>query len=249
MLAIISDIHGNLEALSVVLNDIEKRGIPEILCLGDVVGYGPNPRECLDLVMQRCKTVLMGNHDFAVFYEPYNFNTGAESASYWTRRCFEQETDAQMRAKRWRFLGGLPARVKTDMYVALHASPRRPINEYIFPDDIYTNPGKFVAMFERVDRLCFVGHTHVPGVFLEGPDFYTPDELDYRFEITDEKAIVNVGSVGQPRDRDPRCSYVVADENSVEFVRLEYDVKTTVKKFEAIPELDTFLAARLLDGR
>jgi predicted phosphodiesterase len=249
MLAIISDIHGNLEALSVVMNDIEKRGIREVMCLGDVVGYGPNPRECLDLVMERCTTVLMGNHDFAVFYEPYNFNTGAETASYWTRRCFEQEPNAELRAKRWKFLGGLPPRVKTDTYVALHASPRRPINEYIFPDDIYTNPGKFVAMFERVERLCFVGHTHVPGVFLEGPDFYTPDELDYRFEITDEKAIVNVGSVGQPRDRDPRSSYVIVDEGCVEFVRLEYDVKTTVKKFEGIPELDAFLAARLLDGR
>ena len=249
MFAIISDIHGNLEAMTVVLADIQRRGISEILCLGDIIGYGPNPRECLDLVMLNCKSVLMGNHDFAVFYEPYNFNTGAESASYWTRRCFEQEPNPELRTKRWRFLGSLPPRIKTDRYLALHASPRRPINEYIFPDDIYTNPGKFVAMFERVDRLCFVGHTHVPGVFLEGPDFYTPDELDYRFEITDEKAIINVGSVGQPRDRDPRTSYVVVDESSIEFVRLEYDVKATVKKFEAVPELDAFLAARLVDGR
>ena len=249
MFAIISDIHSNLEALSVVFDDIDKRGITEILCLGDVVGYGPNPRECLDLVARRCTTVLMGNHDFAVFYEPYNFNTGAESASYWTRRCFEQEPNPELRAKRWKFLGSLPPRVKTDRYLALHASPRRPINEYIFPDDIYTNPGKFVSMFERVEKLCFVGHTHVPGVFLEGPDFYTPDELDYRFEITDEKAIINVGSVGQPRDRDPRTSYVVVDENAVEFVRLDYDVNTTVQKFQAIPELDSFLAARLVDGR
>jgi predicted phosphodiesterase len=249
MFAIISDIHGNLEALSVVMSDIKQRGIEEILCLGDIIGYGPNPRECLDLVMDNCKTVLMGNHDFAVFYEPYNFNTGAETASYWTRRCFELEQNVELRARRWRFLGSLPPRVRTDQYVALHASPRRPINEYIFPDDIYTNPGKFVAMFERVEKLCFVGHTHVPGVFLEGPDFYTPDELDYRFEVSDEKAIINVGSVGQPRDRDPRTGYVVVDNNSVEFVRLEYDVKTTVKKFEAVPELDSFLAARLLDGR
>ena len=249
MFAIISDIHSNLEALSVVFEDIDKRGITEILCLGDVVGYGPNPRECLDLVALRCATVLMGNHDFAVFYEPYNFNTGAETASYWTRRCFEQEPDPVLRAKRWKFLGSLPPRVKTDRYLALHASPRRPINEYIFPDDIYTNPGKFVSMFERVERLCFVGHTHVPGVFLEGPDFYTPDELDYRFEITDEKAIINVGSVGQPRDRDPRTSYVVVDENAVEFVRLDYDVNATVQKFQAIPDLDSFLAARLVDGR
>lgn len=249
MFAIVSDIHSNLEALTVVLEDIRRREIGEILCLGDVVGYGPNPLECLDLVAQRCKTVLMGNHDFAVFYEPYNFNAGAETASYWTRGILEGEADPVARARRWKFLGSLPPRVKTDRYIALHASPRRPINEYIFPDDIYTNPGKFVAMFERVDKLCFVGHTHVPGVFLEGPDFYTPDELDYRFEVTDEKAIINVGSVGQPRDRDPRTGYVVVDDNMIEFVRLEYDVQTTTAKFKAIPELDSFLAARLLDGR
>ena len=100
------------------------------------------------------------------------------------------------------------------------------MNEYIFPDDIYTNPGKFVSIFERFDRLCFVGHTHVPGVFLEGPDFYSPDELDYKFELTDEKAIINVGSVGQPRDRDPRSSFVVVTDTYVEFVRLAYDVES-----------------------
>ena len=113
--------------------------------------------------------------------------------------------------------------------------PRRPINEYIFPDDIYTNPGKFVSIFERFDRLCFVGHTHVPGVFLEGPDFYSPDELDYKFELTDEKAVINVGSVGQPRDRDPRSSFVVVDRHVVEFVRVPYDVETTVRKVDGQP--------------
>jgi diadenosine tetraphosphatase ApaH/serine/threonine PP2A family protein phosphatase len=89
----------------------------------------------------------------------------------------------------------------------------------------------------------------VPGVFLEGPDFFSPDELDYKYEITDEKAIVNVGSVGQPRDRDPRSSFVILNEKTIEFVRLPYDVDTTVKKVEAIPELDNFLGTRLLDGR
>jgi len=89
----------------------------------------------------------------------------------------------------------------------------------------------------------------VPGIFLEGPDFYSPDELDYKFDMTDEKAIINVGSVGQPRDRDPRTSFVVVTDTQIEFVRLVYDVDTTVKKVEAIPELDNFLGSRLLDGR
>jgi diadenosine tetraphosphatase ApaH/serine/threonine PP2A family protein phosphatase len=249
MFAIVSDIHGNLEAFTAVLAEIERRGIQHIVCLGDIVGYGPNPMECMDLVMQRCRAALMGNHDFAVFYEPYNFNSGAEQACFWTRSQFENDPDVARRASRWKYLGNLPVRIRTSDFVAVHASPRRPVNEYIFPDDIYTNPGKFVSIFERFERLCFVGHTHVPGVFLEGPDFYSPDELDYRFELTDEKAIINVGSVGQPRDRDPRSSFVLLSETAVEFVRLPYDVETTVHKVEAIDDLDNFLGTRLLDGR
>src|SRR5690606_37527661 len=150
----------------------------------------------------------------------------------------------ERRARRWRFLGNLPVHIRTNDFVAVHASPRRPINEYIFPDDIYTNPGKFVSIFERVDRLWFVGHTHVPGVFLEGPDFYSPDELDYKFELSDEKAIINVGSVGQPRDRDPRASFVIVNDTFIEFVRLPYDVQTTVKKVHNIDDLDDFLGDR-----
>ena len=250
MLAIISDIHGNLDALQTVLGEIERRGVTDILCLGDIIGYGPNPIECLDLVMQRCNVTLMGNHDFAVFYEPYNFNIGAEQACFWTREQFENDPDVKRRAKRWKFLSQLPVYEKRPgELMAVHASPRRPINEYIFPDDIYTNPNKFGPIFDRVERICFCGHTHVPGVFLEGPDFYSPEELDHRFELGSERAVVNVGSVGQPRDRDPRSSFVLFDGDSVEFVRIAYDVDKVVKKFEAIPELDNFLGARLRDGR
>lgn len=249
MLAIISDIHSNIEALSAVFGEIDRRGVSDIVCLGDIVGYGPNPIECIDLIAQRCKVTLMGNHDFAVFYEPYNFNTGAESASYWTRQCFENDPDPERRARRWRFLGNLPVRLRTPEFVAVHASPRRPINEYIFPDDIYTNPGKFVSIFERFDKYCFVGHTHVPGVFLEGPDFYSPDELDGKFDLTDEKAIINVGSVGQPRDRDSRASFVILTEKAIEFVRVAYDVDSTVKKVKGVDDLDDFLGDRLRDGR
>jgi diadenosine tetraphosphatase ApaH/serine/threonine PP2A family protein phosphatase len=249
MLAIVSDIHGNLEAFTAVLAEIDRRGIPEVLCLGDVVGYGPNPIECLDLVIRRCRTCLMGNHDFAVFYEPFNFNVSAESASYWTRQQFEDEPDDGKRRERWNYLGSLGVRHKDARFLATHASPRRPINEYIFPDDIYTNAGKFVTLFDRIEKLCFVGHTHVPGVFLEGPDFYSPDELEYRYELGDDKAIVNVGSVGQPRDRDPRSSFVILKENEIEFVRVPYDVQAVVKKVSAVRELDDFLGTRLLDGR
>lgn len=250
MLALISDIHGNHEALLAVLADIDRRGgVSEILCLGDVIGYGPNPIECIETVMERCSVTLMGNHDFAVFYEPYNFNVGAEQACYWTRQQFEEDPDTDRRNARWRFLGSRPTMERRQGMLCVHASPRRPVNEYIFPDDIYTNPNKFGPIFERIERICFVGHTHVPGVFLEGPDFYSPEELDNRFELGSERAVVNVGSVGQPRDRDPRSSYVLFDGQAVQFIRVAYDVERCAKKVEAIPELDNFLGARLRDGR
>ena len=263
MIAIVSDIHGNLEALTTVLAEIERRGVSRILCLGDVIGYGPNPVECLDLIREKAETVLMGNHDFAVLYEPYNFNSGAESASYWTRSRLDAEPDDVVRLDRWQWLANLPVRHekcagegedKTCLYTAVHASPRRPINEYIFPDDIYTNAAKFPAIFDRFDSICFCGHTHVPGVFLEGPDFYSPDELNMTFSPMGEKAVINVGSVGQPRDRDPRASFVLMDDAEPEnptftFVRLPYDLEATAAKVRATKELDNFLGARLADGR
>ena len=258
MFAVISDVHSNLEALSMVLADIEKRGIKTIYCLGDVIGYGPNPRECLDLIIEKTKWCVLGNHDYAAFYEPTNFNYGAEQASFWTRFTLEAERQASSRDRRWSFLGELPMRrvLKTKLGTSataidfVHASPRKPINEYIFPDDVYTNPLKVRVLFERLRHICFVGHTHLPGVFLDEPDFYTPDELNNVYPITNrEKAIINIGSVGQPRDRDSRASYVYVDENQAHFVRLEYDVEATAKKIEAIEELDNFQADRLREGR
>ena len=275
-LAIISDIHANLEALTAVLADIDSRGIKRIICLGDVVGYGPNPLECIDLVIQRCEFSLMGNHDFAIFFEPFNFNTAAENAAFWTRTQFENDADIDRRNRRWKYLGSMPTRMSNDRFVCFHGSPRKPINEYVFPDDIYTAPTKMAAIFDRFERLCFVGHTHVPGVFIPDPDFYSPEELNNRYTITDERAMINVGSVGQPRDRNPDASFVILHDGnaefaggdgtsgdggvmvggsgsdphgSIEFIRLPYDVQKTVDKVRSIDALDNFLGARLLDGR
>ncbi len=248
-LAIISDIHANLEALTAVLADIDGRGIKRIICLGDVVGYGPNPLECMDLVMQRCEFSLMGNHDFAIFYEPANFNPAAENASFWTRSQFDADKDADRRNQRWRFLGSMPTRMANERFVCFHGSPRKPINEYVFAADIYSAPAKMAAIFDRIERLCFVGHTHVPGVFIPDPDFYAPEELVNLYKITDERAMINVGSVGQPRDRNPNASYVILTPETVEFIRIPYDVQTTVNKIKAIDALDNFLGIRLIDGR
>ena len=256
-IAVISDIHANLEALTAALDDIAGRGIGRILCLGDVVGYGPDPRRCLDLVMEKCQMTLMGNHDFAAMYEPKNFNIGAESACYWTRQILEDEPDKPARDRRWNFLGSLPVKhvIAADQspvgqVVLAHGSPRRPVNEYVFPDDIYNNPNKVQVLFDRFDHLCFIGHTHVPGVFLDTPDFYAPDEINGAYEVAKgRKALINVGSVGQPRDRDPRASYVVVEPGVVRFVRVEYDVESVAQKVYAVRELDDYLGTRLRDGR
>ncbi len=258
MFAILSDIHSNLEALTAVLADVEKRGIKAIYCLGDVIGYGPDPGECLDLIIEKTKSCVLGNHDYAAFYEPTNFNYAAEQASFWTREVLEIEEEKEVRNKRWGFLGELLMRRRLETKLGtntaiidfVHASPRRPVNEYIFPDDVYTNPLKVRLLFERVEHICFVGHTHMPGVFLDEPDFYLPDELSNVYPIIDdEKAIINIGSVGQPRDKDNRASYVYVNENEVHFVRVEYDFETTIGKIMAIEQLDSFHAERLRDGR
>lgn len=257
MIAIISDIHSNVEALTAVLADIATQKVDRIICLGDVLGYGPEPRECLDLIIKNVAVTLMGNHDYAVLYEPNKFNVGAEAACFWTRQQLESEPDAAKRCARWDFLGALPVKhsfkepgSRTGEMIFVHGSPRRPINEYIFPDDVYNAPNKLHGMFERFEHLCFVGHTHVPGVFLETPDFYTPDEVDMVFEVRPhQKAMINVGSVGQPRDRDSRASYVLVDEGDVMFRRVAYDVEAVIEKVKAIGDLDDYLGARLKEGR
>lgn len=248
--AMISDIHGNLDALTVVMADIKKRGIPRILCLGDTIGYGPNPCECLDIVMENAEWTLLGNHDFACMYEPTAFNASAESASFWTRRQLEAEPDPAKRRKRWEFLGGLAIRQAVGDAICVHASPRRPINEYIFPDDVITAPSKMAQIFDRFDKRLYVGHTHVAGVFTDEPDFYPPADLNNVYKFSDkEKSIINPGSVGQPRDRDPRASYAILYDDHVQFVRLEYNIQAVIDKVVEIEELNDFLGHRLLEGR
>jgi len=256
--AVISDIHANAEALKRVLDDISSRSVDRIICLGDIVGYGPDPLECIDLVRERCEWALMGNHDFGVLYEPTNFNPGAESAAFWTRDVLENSEDDATRAERYEFLGKLRVRVTETSgngsgtpLLFVHGSPRRPVTEYVFPDDPMSAPEKMESIFERIERVALVGHTHVPGVFTNEPDFYPPSELGestYRFS-EEEKAIVNVGSVGQPRDLDPRASYAILHEDRVELVRVEYDVTVTADRIRSVPELNDWLGDRLYEGR
>jgi diadenosine tetraphosphatase ApaH/serine/threonine PP2A family protein phosphatase len=256
--AIISDMHGNGEALRTVLADIDERGIERIVCLGDIVGYGPDPLECVDLVSTRCEWSLMGNHDFGVLYEPTNFNAAAANAAYWTRERFDAESDADARRRRYEFLGALRVRVveKADGsgpdILAVHGSPRRPINEYIFPNDPRDAIDKMGQIFSLIDGIAVVGHTHVPGVFTDEPEFYPPEEIasDETYRFTDsEKAIINVGSVGQPRNHDPRAAYAIMHPDRVEFVRIAYDIEKTAQKIRGVEQLSDWLADRLFEGR
>jgi len=250
--AIISDIHGNLEALQSVLTDIDSKSVDRIVCLGDILGYGPNPAECVDLVAQRCEWSLLGNHDYGALYEPTNFNAAAEQAAYWTRAQFDAEQDKEVAARRWEFLGGLRVRTQMDDFLCVHGTPRRPINEYLFPDDAINSPVKMKQIFDRIPKHSMSGHTHVPGIFTTEPDFYPPEDVEYSFNYKDEEhIIINPGSVGQPRDLDPRSSYAILDneEATVDFFRLEYDIDTVSSKIHSIPELSNWLGDRLHEGR
>jgi predicted phosphodiesterase len=246
--AIISDIHSNLEAFQAVVKDIETLKITEIYCLGDVVGYGPNPRECVDLVMQ-CKIVLLGNHDQGAMFDPEGFNPSAERAIFWTRQQLETaDGNRQLKEKRWEFLAERPRQHREESYLFVHGSARNPLNEYVFPEDVY-NQRKMERIFSLVDKYCFQGHTHVPGIFTENLQFHSPEDVNYEYKLDARKTLCNVGAVGQPRDGDWRACYVLLDDDTIRYRRVEYDVETTIKKIYAIPDLENFLGDRLREGR
>ncbi|MDA7951217.1 MAG: metallophosphatase family protein [Pirellulaceae bacterium] len=261
--AILSDIHSNLEALEAVLADIDKQGIKEVFCLGDIVGYGPNPKECLEIAMGFDRVVL-GNHDLGALFEPEDFNAVAEKAILWTRRQIEQgsqdtdfqetisqeeiNTEANKRTLRWQFLAQLGRTHWEEDDLYLHASPYNPINDYVFPEDALYE-GKMTKLFSLVKKRCFQGHTHVPGIFTEDHQFFRPTSDQHSFELKDQKYMINVGSVGQPRDGDPRACYVVLEGDRISYRRIEYPLNITQDKIFRVAELDNFLGERLVSGR
>ena len=228
--AILSDIHGNLEALEAVLADIDTQQIDEIYCLGDIVGYGPNPRECIDRVMT-FQVVVLGNHDQGALFDPEGFSSGAERAIFWTRDQLEGGDNPEAAQRRWDFLAELPRAVRQQKRLFVHGSPRNPLNEYVFPEDVY-NTKKLEKLFSLVDHVSFQGHTHVPGVFTEDLRFYHPGDIGERFTLGERKAMVNVGSVGQPRDRNPAAAYALFDRDRQEitFFRIVYDAASAAER-------------------
>ncbi len=249
--ALISDIHSNLEALTTVLGDIAKQKIDRIVCLGDIVGYGPNPCECLDLIIDKADLTILGNHDQAALFDPDGFNPVALKAIYWTRDVLDHAPGrASVVNRRWDFLSELPKKRQEGDILFVHGSPRDPTNEYVFPETIY-DQNRMKILFDQIKHLSFQGHTHMPGVFTTDGEFVSPEECNYKYQYGDEKIMVNVGSVGQPRDEDPRACYVVLDDRKqeIEFRRLEYDLESTIQKIYDIPDLDDMLGDRLRGGR
>ena len=253
--AIISDVHGNLEALRAVFEDIDRQRVDAIYCLGDIVGYGPNPCECVKLIRERCSVVILGNHDQGALFDPDGFNVGAERAIRWTRSQLEQhDRMPKHSADRLNdFLGELPRTHTDGDLLFVHGSARRPLDEYVFPEDVY-NPLKMEHIFELVGRYVFQGHTHIPGIFTTAPEFHSPSlphgGEECRLLLPEGKAMVNVGSVGQPRDGDRRACYMILeDDAAVRYRRIESPFAVTCRKIHAIADLDDFLGDRLTQGR
>ena len=254
MFAVLSDIHGNLEARDAVLADISRRPVSAIYCLGDLVGYGPNPVECVERAME-WDVVLLGDCDQHAMFEDTGFvPLPAERAIDWTRNQLESSSEPRSsREKRWDFIASRPRTHREDEFLFVHGSPRNPINEYIFPEDVY-NQRKMTRIGDLLERYCFCGHTHVPGVFVEpseaGGDwqFFAPAERNHFWRFDGRKTIVNVGAVGQPRDGDPRACYVTVDGWDVSFHRVAYDWQKTRDKIYAIPEIDNIHGDRLGEG-
>jgi predicted phosphodiesterase len=220
---IISDIHANLTALDAVLADAGEIGAT--WCLGDLVGYGPDPNECIARVKELPNLVcLLGNHDAAALrqIDIETFNVEARIAIRWTQQTLTRESMT--------FLEGIPEQLVIDHVTMVHGSPRQPVWEYLLDTRTAT------INFSHFDTpYCFVGHTHLPVLY------YLPDESRVAKLIVPEsslqltlapRAILNPGSVGQPRDRDPRSAYAIFDtnRNTWEYQRVEYDIQSVQER-------------------
>jgi len=240
--AIISDIHGNVEALQAVLKDIKTRSVDFIVCLGDVVGYYPDPERCIELVRENVSFCVAGNHDYAAInrIDIQSFTYYAYAAMEWTRRNISKEAVD--------FLAALPLTIEKDGVFFTHSSPSNPQDWiYVFPD---SEDAVFEAFNSLKFRLNFIGHTHWPSIMIqEGSKII----LHSAHSITLSKSnfyLVNVGSVGQPRDFDSRCCYAIYDTDAAEIslIRVPYDYAITQKKIMD-NNLPAFLAQRLEKGK
>ncbi len=265
--AIISDLHGNAPALETALEDSRRRGARRYVCLGDIVGYGAEPRHNLDLVMRLCVRepdppsgygklepgiCLLGNHEFALLYGAEDFNPKARAAIEWTREELVSQEERERSLAYWDFLSELKPSADDGVAMFAHASPRDPVREYLLPRDI-ADDAKMQANWNAMSSpVCFVGHSHVPAVYFEDRRIYQPRGTEGPYDLGETgqvRVIVNVGSVGQPRDGDNRLSYILFDGSRVTFVRLPYDISRAAEAIRRVDALPDYLADRLAVGR
>lgn len=250
-IAVISDIHGNLEALEAVLADIERSRVDRIVCLGDMIGYGPNPREVCDIVSAFANGVVRGNHEILVLGRSIDSRISplAVTSTLWTRKKLDPRSGrgGAQRKARWDWLKKLPKYLKLGDIIFAHGTPNDAFHYVLGPEDALR---VFETEMHRA-KLCLIGHTHVPGFFVYDGRHIAFGQADpgRAFRFKEVRAIVNVGSVGQPRDRDPRACYaIIGDDHSFEYRRVEYDVEVTAEKVYATKELPAALGERLLLG-
>ncbi len=224
--AILADIHSNLAAFESVLQDIEAKGdCDQIWCLGDVVGYGPDPGQCIKLLREYNHLCIAGNHDWAAIHkiDTSDFNPVAAEACHWTA---QQLTDDDIS-----YLENLPLNLCQGDFTLVHGSPREPIWEYLLSTRAARdNFGYFETSF------CFIGHSHVPLVFeyvdQSGKCTLRQLEAGDVLELGEHRLIINPGGVGQPRDGDPRASYGIYDAEAKVYYhyRVEYDIRATQRR-------------------
>jgi diadenosine tetraphosphatase ApaH/serine/threonine PP2A family protein phosphatase len=237
--AIVSDIHGNLEALEAVLSDVERHRPGSMVCLGDFVGYGASPNDCIDRLRPMIEHAVVGNHDLAACgrLKLTYFNTNAAMAAQWT--------DAALTPENRRYLQELPFAVKWRETLLVHASPAEPENWHYVLSPVEAQ----AEMDAYQEKVCFIGHSHYPGTFdrLDGQVRYSRG-TEIRIE-NGHRYLVNVGAVGQPRDGDPRAAYVLFDDEQrvIRHVRVDYDIAGAMKRI-IDAGLPRFLAERLQWG-
>jgi len=239
--AILSDIHGNFQALKAVLNDLEKKEYDDVIFLGDVVGYGAEPNECVEKIFSLASYLLLGNHDAAVLdkREIFNFNINAREAILWTMEVLSQDNIERIKKMELRKKIG-------DQILAVHSSPLKPRSwTYILSlSEAYIQFGHFE------EKICLFGHTHIPVVLELKKKNRIEEHYERKIKLAhDSKYLINPGSVGQPRDLDPRASYGILDleESTFELFRVEYNVEETKRRIMEA-RLPFFLAERLQKG-
>lgn len=230
-LAVLSDVHANLEALTAALAEIDRRGVDTLVCLGDLVGYGPDPVPCLDLVRERCAATVLGNHDEAVAFD--------RGVSYLPKDAQKvvKAHQAALDPDRIGWLRSLPLRVEGYGVTLAHASPLEPA--------AWSRLSSFTelqAQFPAFQTdVCFVGHSHRPAV--------VSNKMGVLRVRKGHRYLIDVGSIGQPRDRDPRLAFGLFDTESFDYelVRIHYDVARTAAKIREANYPES-LASRLLRG-